>query len=263
MTVATTAADRPGSDVGAVLHLSPHPDDETLGAGAALGVMAAADRHVVNVACGLGRPHDHDRRGKELAAALAEWGFDDERLDPPVPLASTDDLAAARTRIADEVLGVLRRLRPAVVVSPQLTDGHHGHETVALAARDALTAWAGESRTEVRWWQWGFWRDLARPTLYVPFGASVLAKLDRALDGYAGEVARNDYSRLPVARGTVGAVVGWERVFGYGQKSAAPMPYADVLTEWVWHDGDWWWGAPRVLDPLAPFVPPGEERVPA
>jgi LmbE family N-acetylglucosaminyl deacetylase len=260
VTVATTAADRGGDDAGVVLHLSPHPDDETLGAGPALGVLAAAGRRVVNVACGLGRAADHERRGKELAAALAEWGFDDERLDPPVPLGSSDDLAAARTRVGHEVLAVLRRLGPAIVVSPHPADGHHGHETVAAGVGDALQQWAQEDRAAPVWWQWGFWRDLPRPTVFVPFGAAVLGKLDRALDAYAGEVARNDFSRLPVARGTVGAVVGWERVFGFGSRSQAPMPYADVVTEWVWHDGAWWWGTPRVLDPAAPLAAPTDER---
>ena len=51
------------------------------------------------------------------------------------------------------------------------------------------------------------------------------------LDAYAGELERNDYRRLLSGRATTNAVLGSERVFGFGSPAASPLPYAEVLTE--------------------------------
>lgn len=220
------------------LHVSPHPDDETLGGGPALGVLHAAGWRIVNLACGLGRPEQHERRGRELAAALAEWGFEDERIDPPVPIGGRDDLVAARTRIAAEVTGMLARLRPAVVVSPHEDDAHHGHETVARAVMTALGRGSGADPA-VRWWAWGLWRDLAAPNVLVPVTAEVVDRAERSLAHHAGELRRAPYGGLPAARGRVAAALGWERVFGFGSASALSTPYADLLLERVWSGVDW------------------------
>lgn len=240
------------------LHVAPHPDDETLAAGPTLALLQNAGWHVVNLACGLGRKADHERRAVELSAALSEWGFVDERLDPPSAMSSGDDLVAARVQVASAVVEAMDRHRPALVVSPQPHDGHHGHVVVASAVFDALTGLARAGARMPPWWMWGYWRDLTTPTLYVPYGAQVLARIDRALACYAGEIARNDVSRVPAARGTVGAVVGWERVFGFGTTSRTGMPYADLLTEAVWRAGTWRLGSARVLDPVRPFAEPSE-----
>lgn len=247
---------------GTVLHVSPHPDDETLAAGAVLYAMSRAGWRVVNLACGLGRGPDTARRDVELQLACKEWGFVDERVTPPVGLSATDDLIEARRALAVEIAQAVDRHDVDVVVSPQPYDGHHGHEAVASAVNDALTAiacdggQAGGGGGAPRWWMWGFWNDLRRPTLYAPYGAHALAKIDRALSCYEGELARTAYARLPVARGTVGAVLGWERVFGYGTTPDISLPYADVLTEAVWSDDQWRLGSIGVLNPDDPFQPP-------
>ena len=42
---------------------------------------------------------------------------------------------------------------------------------------------------------------------------------------------RNDYRRLLTGRSTINAVLGSERVFGFGSQAASRLPYAEVLTE--------------------------------
>ena len=44
------------------------------------------------------------------------------------------------------------------------------------------------------------------------------------------------------------------QVFGYGTP-ARRGPYAEVLTEAAFADGEWWAGAPRELDPARPLAP--------
>ena len=57
-----------------VLHLSPHPDDEVLGAGATLLGLREAGHRVINLACSLGRPEQQDRRRAEVTDACRRAG---------------------------------------------------------------------------------------------------------------------------------------------------------------------------------------------
>jgi LmbE family N-acetylglucosaminyl deacetylase len=232
-----------------VLHVSPHPDDETLGCGPTLAALRRAGWRVVNLACGLGRAADRVRRESELGEALRRWGFEGEVVDPPVGISATDDLDGARVRLTRQVALAVDRLRPAVVVSPQVHDRHHGHEVVGRAVLGAL---AGRVPGPV-WWMWGLWADLARPTLYVPFGQELLDRQLHALAAHAGEVTRNDYARLATAQAASRAVLGAERVFGYGAARCSPEPYADLLTELRYVGDHWRLGVPRVLDPARPL----------
>ena len=72
------------------------------------------------------------------------------------------------------------------------------------------------------------------------------------LEAYEGELERNDYRRLLAGRATTNAVLGSERVFGFGSPAASPLPYAEVLTE-VRSDGR----------PLDGFRSPPARRGPA
>ena len=60
-----------------VLHLSPHPDDEVLGAGATLLGLRDAGHRVINLACSLGRPEQQERRMVlfEILVALFERAY--------------------------------------------------------------------------------------------------------------------------------------------------------------------------------------------
>ena len=212
-----------------VLHLSPHPDDEAIGAGATLLALRDAGHRIVNVACGLGgREEERDRRRAELGEACRRAGFE-LVVEPPALEALLDGVE--------------------LVVSPSPHDGHPAHEATGRAARDAVAA-AG-----VRWWMWGVWADLPHPTLHHGFGEELLAEQLHVLAAYEGELARNDYAALVRARAVANRVLGSERVFGFGSP-ARPEPYAELLTEVELRGGRWIAGAPRALDPaLPPFVP--------
>ncbi len=83
----------------------------------------------------------------------------------------------------------------------------------------------------VRWWMWGVWGDLPAPNVFHAFDARVLERSAHILDAYAGELERNDYQRLLAGRAAANAVLGSERVFGFGSPAASTLPYADLLTE--------------------------------
>lgn len=214
---------------GTVLHVSPHPDDEILGCGATLLGLRRAGWRVVNLACSLGRPADRSRRRAELAASLRILGFEAREVDPGRPLAE------AMVTTAEEV-------GASIVASPHPGDGHPAHRAAGRAVADA-----GPRLVGVRWWAWGLWADLPAPNLYVPWGDDQLAELAAALACHAGELARNRYDDLLPARGRVHAVLGSERVFGYGRPAASDLPYADLLTEAVYTGGRWEPSPPRVL----------------
>jgi LmbE family N-acetylglucosaminyl deacetylase len=227
-----------------VLHVSPHPDDEALGAPATLLLLRAAGWHVVNAVVSLGQPGDHARRREEAAEAARRSGF--ELVLPEVPFVLPND----EPHVRDWVTRVLRAHAPALVVSPSLEDAHPSHEATARAVAAALDEMPGP----VPWWQWGLWADLQSPTLYVPFGDDVLIEAQHVLAAYTGELARNDYSRLLEARAVANAVLGSERVFGFGTARASELPYAEVLTELTRADSSWRPGAKRLLDPSDPFA---------
>lgn len=222
------------------LHVAPHPDDEVLGCGATLCALRDAGWRVVNLACSLGRPGDADRRRAELAGSLAALGFESVVADPPERLAAGTGLAAAEDRLAGLIGAIARRLAADLVISPHPADGHHAHRVVGRAV-----ARAAPGR---RWWAWSLWRDLPRPNLYVPWDDERLAALVAALRHHAGEVDRNGYLDLPASRGRVQAVLGSERVFGFGSPAVSPSPYADLLTEAGFVGGRWRPSPPRVLE---------------
>ena len=205
------------------LHVAPHPDDEVLGCGATLLALRSAGWRVVNLACSLGRPADHDRRRAELTQAVAVLGIEGVVAEPPVAMSQGDDLGAAESRVAGLVASIAADLDAQLIVSPHPDDAHHAHALVGRAVSACPTG--------RRWWAWGLWRDLPAPTRYVPYGPDVLSRLAEALACHRGETERNDYQDLLRSRARLQAVVGSERVFGFGSGPAAPEPYADLLEE--------------------------------
>ncbi|HZO34521.1 MAG TPA: PIG-L family deacetylase [Gaiellaceae bacterium] len=206
-----------------VVHFSPHPDDELLGAPGALFALRDAGRRIVNVACSLGRPHQELRRRGELEEACRRAGFE-LRLEDVEP----------ETVLAD--------LRPGLVVAPNPHDRHPFHEEVARAALAAVAA-AGAPQTV---WLWSLWGETGLPTLAVEVTDERLAEIEHALGAHEGELARNDSRRLLAARSTASAVLGAERVFGFGAPSL-PFPRAELLTELRLAGGRWRLCEPRVL----------------
>jgi LmbE family N-acetylglucosaminyl deacetylase len=212
-----------------VVHVSPHPDDEALGAPATLLLLRRAGWRVVNVVANLGRPDDHDRRHREAVEANRRAGF--ELLLPD------------GSRMEERLASLVRELAPTIVISPSPDDAHPTHEMVARATEAACAA----ATDPPVWWQWGLWADLRRPTLYVPFDVDVLAEAQHVLAAYSGELARNDYARLLDARAVAHAVLGSERVFGFGSARASDAPYAELLSELCLIDGTWHHSPPRLL----------------
>lgn len=237
-----------------VLHVSPHPDDEVIGAPATLLELQDAGHEIVNLAVALGRETQRARRQAELTLATRTTGFETIVHEPPLAISEGDDLALAQRTLGRTLESLLDDGGFDVVISPSPHDGHHGHEAVGRAVRDALAARPDGSAA---WWMWSIWADLPLPTLYVAFGEDLLARILGALEAYRGEIARNDYPTLVRGRAEMNRVVGAERVFGYGS-AARPGPYAELLCEVARHAGGWLACAPRTLDvedPLAEHRP--------
>jgi LmbE family N-acetylglucosaminyl deacetylase len=237
------------------LVVSPHPDDEVLGCGATITLLRGAGWQVTNLACSLGRPVDHERRRAELYDAAGRLGIDTIVAEPSIPIGGNDDEASAIERVRDLVNTVLDENEIDVVISPQVHDLHHGHEFVASGVRAALAERA------TTWWQYGLWHELPLPTLFVPFGEDTLESVLYALDGYPGELERNDFGDLYPAQAIASAVQGSERVFGFGAMRATNEPYAELFTEVSRADGAWRLGATRVLDVQVPLQLPTIEDI--
>jgi LmbE family N-acetylglucosaminyl deacetylase len=241
-----------------LLHLSPHPDDEVAGAAATLMALRDAGWRIVNLACGLGRPEQHERRRAEVEEACRRARFELLPNEPPLAMSAGDDLAAAEDALV-ELLGVaLAEIEPALVCGPSPHDGHHAHELVGRAARRALEAHGGHAPPL---WLWGVWADLPFPTLILPFDRARLDEIRHALAAHASELARLPLTRLLEARAVVNAGVGEERVRGWGATSDPAVEFADLLCEVVLTPAGWQLGAPRRLDAAAPLAAPSARPI--
>jgi LmbE family N-acetylglucosaminyl deacetylase len=231
-----------------VLVVSPHPDDELIPAGGTLLTLCDAGWRVVNLACSLGFPAQHVRRERELRAACARAGFELDIAEPSIAMSAGDDLTGAQARATELVADGLRRYRPGLVLAPGPTDAHHAHELVSRAVREAVQI-VGAPVTV--WW-WELWGYLHRVTLLVDV-ARVLDRSCEVLEAHAGELARNDYAGLVRARAKVAAVLGAERVFGFGA-AATSCVAAELLSETVFDGTAWRFADHRTLERSSPSV---------
>jgi LmbE family N-acetylglucosaminyl deacetylase len=241
-----------------LLHLSPHPDDELAGMPATLMALRDAGWRIVNLACGLGRPEQHERRLAELEEACRRAGFDLLPCDPPLALSSGDDLIASEVALVNLLARLLPELSPSLVCAPSPHDGHHAHELVGRAARRALEAYAGPVP---HLWLWGVWADLPFPTLVVPFDRARLDEIQHALAAHASELARLPIDRLVEARGTLSAGVGEERVHGSGVPSDPEVELAELICEVALTPAGWHLGTARRFIAEAPIAPPSERPI--
>jgi LmbE family N-acetylglucosaminyl deacetylase len=210
-----------------VLHLAPHPDDEAVGCPGALLHLRDRGWTVVSVISSLGFEEQHDRRRAEAEEASARAGFVPVFLDPPLNLDLEADRELATRRLAAELPAIVEEHQASIVVSPSPHDVHHGHETVGRAVQQAMTTLPATTR----WWMWGVWGDLPAPNVFYAFDDKVMARAGDILDAYIGELERNDYRRFLTGRAAANAVMGSERVFGFGAPAATVLPYAELLTE--------------------------------
>lgn len=237
-----------------VLHVAPHADDELIGAPATLMALRDAGWEVVNLTCSLGSEDQCDRRRAEVTEACRRAGFVSEILDPPLPdPLAPGALGTARPGLVEALREVVVRLRPVVVAAPSPHDRHPGHEVVARAALEVCA----EAGAVERLWLWGLWADLPFPSLAVAYGEARMEEILAALAAHAGELARNDYRRLVRGRAEMQAVVGPERVFGFGTPGS-DAPFVEVLTELGRSGGRWRLGRARWLDPARPAGALGE-----
>jgi LmbE family N-acetylglucosaminyl deacetylase len=230
----------------AALHLSPHPDDELIGAPATLMALRDAGWRVVNLACGLGsRPEERGRRERELREACRLAGFE-------LLLADADPAAG--------IAAAIEEIDPAVVLSPGPGDRHPAHMQVAALAREALES---RGKAAPRWWMWALWGSLERPNLATPFDSSRLREIQDALSAHRQELRRNDYRRLVRGRSESAACLAPELLFGFGSEGERRPEFAEMLCEVVRADESWRLGSARWLDPRSPLPPATEIAVAA
>ena len=242
-----------------VLHISPHPDDELVGAPATLMALRDAGHEVTNLALSLGRPEDHDRRRAEVVEACRRAGFGLTVTEPPIAMSATDDRAAAQERVRWQLSMALDGAdAPDLVMGPSPHDVHHAHELTGRAIRDVLA----RRDDPPPWWMWAIWGDLPFPTTVITFDDGRAAEVSDALSAHEGEMARADHRVHVDARSRLTAITAAEKVFGFGAPAFA-AGRAEVVTEVVRRDGRWLLGAPRALDAATPLGRPTSRQVDA
>jgi len=217
-----------------VLHVSPHPDDECLGGGPSIVVLHKEGAEVANLAVGLGRPAVRRRRRTEVIRACQRLDIECIFPQTPISISDTHDPNVTEDSVTIEIARVIREREPALVISPWPHDRHPGHELVGRATKAAIA----EVGTRRLWWTWGFWSDLVSPNLYLRYGDEELEAMRYALSAHEGELKRVDYVSVLAARGTVGAKLGSERVFGFGAGERETR-YADLLEAWRFDARTW------------------------
>jgi LmbE family N-acetylglucosaminyl deacetylase len=239
---------------GTVLHLSPHPDDELIGAPATLMALRDAGWRVVNLACGLGPPSQRARREGELREACSRAGFE-LRLASVAESNESGTLGTGSpcSELLADVTAAIEAVGPALVVSPTPRDRHPAHEAVTAATREALHRIGANAP---RWWMWGLWGSQPRPTLGTAFDHERLEEILAALSAHRGELERNDYRRLVRGRAEANACLAPELLFGFGSPARPSVAYAELLTELVFVGSGWRLGARRWLDSADPMPPP-------
>jgi LmbE family N-acetylglucosaminyl deacetylase len=240
-----------------LLHLAPHPDDEVMGGPAIMLALQASGHRIINLACSLGRSGDRERREAEARESAERSGFELIVASPPVSMSSDDDLDKAQRELGPLIARVVRSEAVDIVFSPSPHDRHPGHEMVG---RTTLAALSGLEEGAPAWWMWSLWGELPFPTLIAHFGPERLREVVRALEAYGGELRRNDYRRLVRGRAEANAVLGPERVFGFGARGGG-SEFAELATEVVRRGDEWLLGSPRELDPGDPLAEPTSKPI--
>lgn len=229
-----------------VLAVTPHPDDELLGAGATLIALARAGHEVRVHPVTFGRRADHERRHAELHRACERAGFellDAEPLD--MSAGEHDDLHAGTAALAARLPAQLDGVE--VVTGPSARDVHPAHEAIAGAVATAIE----QVGTDRRLWLWSIWGTLPRPTLWFPFEEDLLDHQLAALTEHRSQLERSDFPRLVRGRAEAAAVLGPELLYGFGF-DAPDAPFAELLCECGYRHGVWYAGRERQLDPADP-----------
>ncbi len=128
------------------LVIATHPDDAELGAGGAILLLKSQGARVGVLDLSDGEPTPHgspELRRRETEAATAILGLD-WRGNLGLPNRSLTAHLEARGRLA----GVLRQLRPSILLAPYWEDAHPDH-VAASALVDAARFWAKLTKSEL------------------------------------------------------------------------------------------------------------------
>lgn len=128
------------------LVIAPHPDDAELGAGGTIALLLAEGARVGILDLTDGEPTPHgspELRRRETEAASAVLGVT-WRDNLGLPNRSLQPDLAARHKLA----GVLRQVRPRVLLAPYWEDSHPDH-VAASALVDAARFWAKLTKTDL------------------------------------------------------------------------------------------------------------------
>ena len=188
-----------------VLLFSPHPDDESITGLLPLRLLIEEGRPVVNIAVTLGSKKERrEARAREAEAACSLLGFSCEHLrsvqEAPERLRhlGADEKEVAGSALVEEIICLLHKYRPALVVYPHLMDLHPAHMAVSKILESALLRFAAmgssllAAETEC-------WQPMINSNLAVEGSPQHVAILCQAISLHAGEVARNPYHiRQPV-----------------------------------------------------------------
>ena len=217
-----------------VLVLAPHPDDETIGCGGALALLARAGvaLHVVLVSDGSGAgglpPGAAAVRQAEFIRALELLGVSSHALlgFPDGELSVSPDLLAAVAQQVDA-------FAPDWIFCPHAGDLHRDHRVVAAAARQAALA----SPSVQRLCEYETWSPV-QPSHVLDIGAVLATKL-AALKQHETALACGNYVEAtlglaryralllgaPVQGGAAEAYRCWSREQGFGGGLTPPVSH--------------------------------------
>jgi N-acetylglucosamine malate deacetylase 1 len=184
---------------GNILVISPHPDDDVLGAGGTMALAAGEGRGVfsVYVTDGSGSPRKEPgisneemavRREKEalhsLKAIGAAGGFFLRRK-------SQETTAAQGREIQGEISEIVEILKPAEVYLPGPYERHKTHQACTFLAIEALRQTAGCSASVFGYSLWGsFWGEKRRLARDI---SSVIRKKVEAVVAHASQIDSRNY----------------------------------------------------------------------
>lgn len=225
-------AELPLAEARRVLVFAPHPDDESIGCGGAIALLAEAGRalRVVLVTDGGGAgglPEGAAAlRQQEFVAALRCLGVADHRL-----LGFPDGALVAEAPLLDAVRDQVADFQPDWIFGPSSADLHRDHRVVAAAVRAAARAVPGVQRVcEYETWS-------ALPVTHVLDIGRVLDKRREALSQHRTALAHGNYLEA-----STGLALHRGLLLGTGRPGTAEgYVCCDRSTGFAWPVG---WGRP-------------------
>jgi LmbE family N-acetylglucosaminyl deacetylase len=238
----STARKKPSSESAPLLAFGAHPDDVEFGCGAVLVQAARAGRPVHVVVCTRGEAASHGTpagRAREARRAAELMGASFEFL-----ILGCDAGLEARPASALALAGLIRRVRPELVLAPTLEgDQHPDHVALGRVARDAarlarfggLAGLRGAPHAIGQLFHYAVTPD-AEPAgggrIVVDVSApEVVAAWTAAMNAHASQLRTRNYVELQLARARVlGLRAGVEHAQALFPASAPLVAGLDGLT---------------------------------